>query len=145
MRLEQVRDELIKEAEWYESRLGDYKTPDFRAMADAIDFHLSQPQPVAQGEAVAWRVRIGDSDMWGYADSKSDAEFIGKQSGLPHVVQELTTIPAGYRVVPVEPTEAMFLAYQEEMCHWSAMTYVDDDGVYALWKAMLNAAPTGGG
>lgn len=56
MTLEQVRDVLINEAEWYESRLGDYKTPDFRAMADAIATHLSQPQPVAQGEAVVWRV-----------------------------------------------------------------------------------------
>jgi len=31
-----------------------------------------------------WGVRIGDSDTWGYVEVESDADFIGKKSGLSY-------------------------------------------------------------
>jgi hypothetical protein len=98
MTIEQVRDELIKEAEWYESRLGDYKTPDFRAMADAIDFHLSQPQPVVQGEAVAWLDNHGN-----VYDELVMAQHNCDPGSVPTPLYKSTpTIPTSYRLVPVD-------------------------------------------
>lgn len=42
---------------------------------------LAARQPVGQ-EPVLWGVRVGDSDCWGYVDVESDADFIGRKSGL---------------------------------------------------------------
>jgi hypothetical protein len=44
--------------------------------------------------AVAWMVRIGDSDVWSYTQLESDADFYGKQSGLKYEKRPLYTAPA---------------------------------------------------
>jgi len=31
---------------------------------------------------IAWRIRLGDSDLWSYVDNEADADFYIKQSGL---------------------------------------------------------------
>lgn len=49
---------------------------------------------VASGKAAAWRIRIGESDMWGYCETESDADFLGKQSGLKYEKQPLFRTPA---------------------------------------------------
>ncbi|RRU17861.1 DUF551 domain-containing protein [Stenotrophomonas sp. 278] len=59
-----------------------------RKQAEA-DFAARQPV----GEVVAWGVRIGDSDTWGYVEVESDADFIGKQSGLPYEKKPLYAAP----------------------------------------------------
>ncbi len=47
----------------------------------------------AQSEPAAWRVQVGDSDIWGYIENESDADFHGKQSGLKYKKQCLYTTP----------------------------------------------------
>lgn len=42
---------------------------------------------------VAWRVKIGDSDIWAFAKSKDDANWRVKQSGLRGVVEPLYVQP----------------------------------------------------
>ena len=40
-------------------------------------------------QPVAWRIKIGDSDIWGYCDSESDADFYGNASGIRYVKEPL--------------------------------------------------------
>jgi len=40
-------------------------------------------------EPVAWRIRIGDSDLWGYVETEWQADFYGKQRELPYVKEPL--------------------------------------------------------
>lgn len=49
-------------------------------------------------------------------------------------------VPAGYALVPVEPTEDMFIDGMEADC--CGRPSIDDDGhVRSIWAAMLTAAP----
>jgi hypothetical protein len=43
----------------------------------------------AGDKPVAWRLRIGDSDLWSYTTTEADADFYGKQSGLRYVKEPL--------------------------------------------------------
>lgn len=43
----------------------------------------------ALGEPKAWRVRIGDSDVWGFSFAEWDADFWGAKSGLHYVKEPL--------------------------------------------------------
>lgn len=52
------------------------------------------PPDRAEPQPVAWRIRIGDSDRWGYCDTEEDADFLGKQSGLRYVKEPLCHPPA---------------------------------------------------
>jgi hypothetical protein len=45
----------------------------------AIEHHSTV---APQQEAVAWRVRLGDSNMWGYCDGEWEADFNIRQSGM---------------------------------------------------------------
>lgn len=38
----------------------------------------------AEREPVSWRIRIGDSDVWSYCTTESDADFYGRHSGLEY-------------------------------------------------------------
>jgi hypothetical protein len=38
-------------------------------------------------------LRIGESDVFGYCDKESDADFFGKQSGRPYVKEPLYASP----------------------------------------------------
>jgi hypothetical protein len=82
MTLVEVRDELM--------RLGWYGK-----MVAAIDFHLSQPQPVAQGEAVACAEVVTDPSTGNRLVVTYFANGI-----TPEVGTKLYTIPTGHRVVP---------------------------------------------
>lgn len=46
-------------------------------------------------EPVAWRVRIGDSNQWVYCESETDADFLGRRSGMTYEKQPLYSQPAG--------------------------------------------------
>jgi hypothetical protein len=52
-------------------------------------------------------------------------------------VTELYALPAGYKIVPVEPTEAMSLAGTEQWVYKHCMEVRADE----IYKAMLAAAP----
>lgn len=39
---------------------------------------------ISEAPPALWGVRIGDSDTWGYVEVESDADFIGKKSGLSY-------------------------------------------------------------
>lgn len=147
MTLEKVRDVLINEAEWYESRLGDYKIPDFRAMADAIDAHLTtHPEiPVSAGEAVACAEVVTDPSTGNRLLVSYFANGV-----TPDIGTKLYTIPAEFRVVPVEPTEAMIAkGTDQHVCEQMDSYYKDteltDTDCIAIYKAMLAAAPDAGG
>lgn len=108
MTLEQVRDELRRP--WNQTSAFAWCAQ----LADAIDAHLSQPQPVAQGEAVAWmwerRYSNGGYSKVTFSDEQSAREYAkdGESLTSPDLVYPLyatPTIPAGHRVVTVEPTE----------------------------------------
>jgi len=48
---------------------------------------LATPSPgkAPQDDAPeVWGLRIGDSDRWAYTETEADADFLGKQSGLPY-------------------------------------------------------------
>lgn len=108
------------------------------AMADAIDAHLSQPQPVAQGDAVGYAQVMPGSV--GFTMAVFHAHKVAEGTPL-----YITTIPTGHRVVPVVPTESMVDAA------WAgdAADYVGEHKVLnsaeAVWEAMLAAAPDAGG
>lgn len=40
-------------------------------------------------EPIAWRIRRGASDVWGYCDTESDADFLGGASGMKYVKEPL--------------------------------------------------------
>jgi hypothetical protein len=60
------------------------------------------------------------------------------------LAQAAPGVPGGWKLVPVEPTDDMLNAYQEEQCRWSNITHVDDDATQSLWSAMLAATPQPG-
>lgn len=39
---------------------------------------------ISDSAPALWGVRIGDSDTWGYVEAESDADFIGRKSGLSY-------------------------------------------------------------
>lgn len=53
--------------------------------------------PFEEQEPVAWLLYIGDSPDWSYADCEEDADFYGKQSGLPYVKKPLYASPVTQR------------------------------------------------
>lgn len=124
MTLEQVRDELRRP--WNQTSAFAWCAQ----LADAIDFHLSLPQPVAQGEAVA----LADAEriaQHAYIAGKRGYTFTGFVDELRSAATP--AIPTGQRVVPAEPTEAMEQA---------AADYLDFPvKAHGLWEAMLAAAP----
>lgn len=46
-----------------------------------------------EGEAVAWRLRYGDSNLWSYCDTKADADFYVRQANVRVEVQPLFATP----------------------------------------------------
>lgn len=54
-------------------------------------------------EPVAWRIRIGDSDLWGYVETEWQADFYGKQRELPYVKEPLyASSPAQARALAIQ-------------------------------------------
>ena len=45
---------------------------------------MTNETEAVRAEPVAWRLRIGDSDMWGYTDSEADVDYYGNSSGLSY-------------------------------------------------------------
>lgn len=168
MTLEQVRDALRE----YQSTGHVFNV---KSLADAIDFHLSQPQPVAQGEAVACAEVVIDP-------STGNRQLVTYFANgvTPDVGTKLYTIPTGHRLVPVnanagdlfwdhEDREYGFCSVDELVDGWyqdsredglvvkvaRAMNLPDiwvkftdkGDGEYSheVFENDPNAAPTGGG
>lgn len=77
-----------------ETMLQEMKEQQWLDKARAAIAKATGAAPAAPAEPVAWRIRIGASDVWGYSDSESDADFYGVQSGLPYVKQPLYAAPA---------------------------------------------------
>ena len=50
-------------------------------------------------------------------------------------------VPKGWRLVPIDPTDAMLNAAQERLCQIQNPTYFDDDIETEKFVAMVNAAP----
>ena len=55
----------------------------------AVDAAEDAMAALKKAEAVAWRIRIGSSDTWGYCGSETDADFYGKASGLTYIKEPL--------------------------------------------------------
>lgn len=60
------------------------------------------------------------------------AALSGSGSGWP--------VPDGWKLVPVEPTEAMVLAGYNALMEWDARTG-EDYGIGEVWRAMIDASP----
>lgn len=125
MTLEQVRDYL---------RCSMYE--DLKGLADAIDAHLPQPQPVAEGEAAGESyvkcVRChgkGMADIYvgstgGSFDQPPDPVF--ERDACPECegacfVPATPTIPTGHRIVPVETFG--FIDHLQRQRDWSGKTF----------------------
>lgn len=52
-------------------------------------WQAARQAPAEVAVPIAWRVRIGDSDRWAYAEDETDADFWGKQSGMKYEKQPL--------------------------------------------------------
>jgi hypothetical protein len=64
---------------------------------------------------VAWRLMIGSSDMWSYAESEDDADFYGKQPGLPYVKEPL------YPPTAIAHLQARVEALTGEVAKWKEL------------------------
>jgi hypothetical protein len=132
MSLEQVRDELIKEAEWYESRLGDYKHADFRAMADAIDAHLTSRE--AKGEAGLFAMSEAANDYiasgWEYQGSGMD------EKSRWFLVDFVSNLPALYTAQP-KPEQAVGDGVTDEQVERAAKKHMEVRGLGMLspWES----------
>jgi len=70
----------------------------------AIYLAMHALSPVPAGDAVAWRMRAGGQNLWGYAESEQDIDFYIKQSGAAnHEKQPLYLSPEQ----PVEATNRL--------------------------------------
>jgi len=159
MTLEQVRDWHRAQAVAVRSSELAAQHPDFAERqarrhdecANAIDAHLSQPRPVAQGEAVAWFPTLSDgSILRHFSDgtpvpanvTKEGAEksrlFHLGTSGNPVVPLFATpTIPAGYSLVPVDEFLALLSDAKTKL---SRAVGTVEDGPSKLWKHEVNSA-----
>jgi hypothetical protein len=100
MKLEKVRD-MLRAAPNSVGHIH-LRAGDCADMADAIDAHMSQPQPVAQGEVVACAEVVTDPSTGNRLVVTYFANGV-----TPEVGTKLYTIPTGHRVVPVSDTEDM--------------------------------------
>jgi hypothetical protein len=114
------------------------------ALMPFVTAHLSQPQPVAHGEAVAWQFRnVIKGEVGGWHDIDRQFAEDPKHDDDPTIeIRRLyaatPTIPAGRRVVPdALPDDAVIFGDD------------DDDGYRMGWNAcrnaMLAASPSAGG
>jgi hypothetical protein len=127
-------------------------SPDYNqlhALADAIDAHLSQPQPVAQGEAMV--VTLAEAErvaQHAYVAGKRGYTFTGFVAELRSAAAP--TIPTVRRVVPVEPTEEMVLAAAKSVSgEWDDESADVKTGLLEIQRAALRdaiaASPSAGG
>lgn len=103
----------------------------------AADEALAQYEQAKDAEPVAWRILIGDSDLWGYADSEWDADFYGRQSGLRYVKQALYAAPvAQAKPLTDEQIDALDLAGRGVMSVRDMVRLVERaHGIGGEWKA----------
>lgn len=69
--------------------------------ADAVKA-VEVGKPAAAQEAVVWGIRIGASDSWGYTNNEEQADFLGKQSGLPYEKKPLYAAPVATAPVDLD-------------------------------------------
>lgn len=115
---------------------------------DVVELHLSQPQPVAQGEAVAWQYRCiteeGPSPVWHIIDKETYDRW-RETSWSRMEFRELfaiPTIPTGHRVVPEALTRPMcdVIAWHLEESRQGRLFFVQH-----VWEKLLAASPFAGG
>jgi hypothetical protein len=122
------------------------------------DEPLSQRIDVQAPDAAAADQVMALADTWQEAEEhydryagrhEPDAARAALRAAVEQVVAErdalkaqiaVQAVPVGWKLVPVEPTEAMLAAARD----WSAKKYgrpVGDDGAGGCWAAMLAASP----
>lgn len=108
----------------------------FSQMADAVTAHLSQPHPVAQGEAV------GVLSIDNFRDCRSmqnvQFDYTGDLPVGTHKLYATPNIPTGRRLVPIEPTDKMTYVGQ-------SLRYDSAISIGEIYRQMLAAAPDAGG
>jgi len=126
-------------------------------LADAIEAHLSQPQPVAQGEVVAWQRRVylqpSEAEEGGWTEwfdcSPFSAEIITKakpEGRYPfeevRPLYATPTIPTGHKFVPEDLPRPMcdVLAWHLEESRQGRHFFVQH-----VWDKLLAASPSAGG
>jgi hypothetical protein len=101
---------------------------------------MDTKQLVADAESLAAQLEA-DSDHWAASDNRFDAfRLLRKMASAlsdPAEATQAGAVPAGWRLVPVEITEAMHVAAVRTIirCHGN------DDFPPGVWGAMLAAAP----
>lgn len=147
-----TRKELIG-GQWYQYVRLEEVVAAIEANPPEIPDSSAQPQPVAQGEAVAWQCRgimAGHFTEWqecekehydkrtpltGWGDNEIETEF--------RELYATPTIPTGHRVVPVEPTEDMLDA--ATVHDTEPRTPKVDDWNRITYQLMIAASPSAGG
>lgn len=91
-----------------------------------------------QKDGLEWAARMAEANHpetgdWLYDDPLELAKAIRKGPDMPEAAGSSPAIPAGYALVPVEPTEEMNKA------GWAAMN--EHDAINPTYRAMLAAAP----
>ena len=91
--------------------------PDYD-LAAAFEAALTKAEAVP----VAWRLRIGDSDLWAYCSREMDADFYGGASGLKYFKEPLYA-----HAPPAVPVESLGMdaAFEE----WFADIWAGRDGI----------------
>jgi hypothetical protein len=87
----------------------------------------------ALGEPVAWRIRRGDSDMWGYGESESEADFHGNSGSMRYVKQPLYTAAQARAFADAERVAARSLSALED---WH-----EDNGCVLWWRLPIDEPP----
>lgn len=91
----------------------------------------------AAQEAVVWGIRIGASDSWGYTNNEEQADFLGKQSGLPYEKKPLY-------VAPVAAAPGIDLA-ERVLCVLIEEGVLARNGrVFQKLRTLIDASPKGG-
>lgn len=120
-------------------------TNDVELWIDACP-HCGKPRPApqpkpAEQEPVAWRYK---KEGAGWFVSDNEPQYVEQWNDIEEIQPLYTApqpaaVPAGYALVPVEPTEAMLNAARD----WSLKKYgqaVGNDGARGCYAAMLAAA-----
>ena len=76
-------------------------------LADRIESALTKAEAVP----VAWRLRIGDSDLWAYCSREMDADFYGGASGLKYFKEPLYA-----HAPPAVPVESRYECRECDNC-----------------------------
>jgi hypothetical protein len=98
---------------------------------------IGQKKASMLGETVGVVVRTPDGKI-------AACEDLGRVTWLEKPAQSAAQVPGGWKLVPIEPTPAMYRAVQEVDCdHGSFESFMEYEGgsISMHWHAMLQSAP----